>query len=285
MIPAIGGAMVDPIALWLASFETAPSSAGAGLFLAIWIENWSWLLFIFPILHLLQVFPTGRILTPRWRWLAYLEVAMFILLHRESSACLNGWDRPRPTGACRTRSVFFPRSFWDGFGPIWTVGLAGPASWAESFRSSSGIAGRRPSRGSNSNGCSTTSSSSRLSMPSSDYSQDSEDPGSVLNVLFLLSILLIPVAITMAVLRYRLFDIDLIIRRTLVYALLTGLLGLVYLGSVVLLQSLFRGEGASSLTVAASTLLTTALFAPLPSLDPERSSTGGCSEASTRPSR
>ncbi len=94
-------------------------------------------------------------------------------------------------------------------------------------------------------------------------SQDSEEPGIVLDVLFLLSILLIPVAITVAVLRYRLFDIDLIIRRTLVYALLTGLLGLVYLGSVVLLQSFFRGEGASSLTVAASTLLAAALFAPL----------------------
>ena len=67
----------------------------------------------------------------------------------------------------------------------------------------------------------------------------------------------------MAVLRYRLFDIDLIIRRTLVYTLLTGLLGAVYLGSVVLLQSLFRGQANSSVSVAASTLLITALFTPL----------------------
>jgi hypothetical protein len=51
------------------------------------------------------------------------------------------------------------------------------------------------------------------------------------DVLFFVSIILIPVVMTMSVLRYRLFDIDLIIRKTLVYGLLTGLLTAVYFGS------------------------------------------------------
>jgi two-component system NarL family sensor kinase len=77
--------------------------------------------------------------------------------------------------------------------------------------------------------------------------------------------LLIPLAMAIAILRYQLFDIDLIINRTLVYGLLTGILGLVYLGSVVSLQQLFRvATGQSSpIAIVASTLAITVLFNPL----------------------
>ncbi|MDP9382992.1 MAG: hypothetical protein M3Q29_23220 [Chloroflexota bacterium] len=75
----------------------------------------------------------------------------------------------------------------------------------------------------------------------------------------------IPVAIGIAVLRYRLYDIDLLINRTLVYATLTAALGLAYLGSVVLLQAVFRTLSGqeSQLAVVASTLAIAALFGPL----------------------
>jgi len=76
---------------------------------------------------------------------------------------------------------------------------------------------------------------------------------------------ILPLAIGFAVLRSRLFDIDIIIRRTLQYSILTGLLGLVYFGGVVLFQGLFRtasGE-TSSLAIVLSTMIIAALFAPL----------------------
>ncbi len=74
-----------------------------------------------------------------------------------------------------------------------------------------------------------------------------------------------PVAVAMAILRYRLFDIDVIIKRSLVYGVLTAMLAAVYFGGVVLLQPLFQGFTAygSDLSVAVSTLVTALLFQPL----------------------
>jgi len=75
----------------------------------------------------------------------------------------------------------------------------------------------------------------------------------------------IPVAIGIAILRYRLYDIDLLINRTLVYGSLTATLVAIYFGGIVVLQRVFvalTGE-RSTLAVVASTLAIAALFNPL----------------------
>jgi hypothetical protein len=72
------------------------------------------------------------------------------------------------------------------------------------------------------------------------------------------------VAVALAVLRYRLFDVDILIRKTVQYGVLTAVLGLVYYGSVLLLQGVFTrvtGEG-SAVALVLSTLLIAALFTP-----------------------
>jgi hypothetical protein len=78
------------------------------------------------------------------------------------------------------------------------------------------------------------------------------------------SMSVIGLSLAIAILRYRLFDIDVIIRKTLVYTVLTALLALIYFGGVVLLQQFTRSLTATSdLAIVVSTLVIAALFLPL----------------------
>ena len=77
--------------------------------------------------------------------------------------------------------------------------------------------------------------------------------------------LFLPITFVFSIMRYRLWDIDLLIRRTLVYALLTGLLAVMYFGSVLALQSVITAVGGqqSAIVTVVSTLAIAALFTPL----------------------
>jgi hypothetical protein len=85
----------------------------------------------------------------------------------------------------------------------------------------------------------------------------------LLSNLTVLALGAIPAAVGVAILKYRLYDIDRLINRTLVYGGLTALLAVVYLALVVILQGAIPGAGDSDLTIAGSTLAVAALFRPL----------------------
>jgi hypothetical protein len=84
--------------------------------------------------------------------------------------------------------------------------------------------------------------------------------------IFSASLLLIPISLYIAIRRYRLWDIDLLVRRTSIYSALTASLGLIYFGSVISLQrilDLLTGKPQSEIVTVFSTLGIAALFGPL----------------------
>jgi hypothetical protein len=86
-------------------------------------------------------------------------------------------------------------------------------------------------------------------------------------VFFAVMFPLVPISVGMAILRYRLYDIDLLINRTLVYGSLTAMLAAVYFGGVATTQAIFRAltgqEQQPQLAIVVSTLVIAALFNPL----------------------
>jgi len=263
MLPALVFAI--PTDVYLAGFAAAPATVTPILLAAAWFNNWGWVLLVFPVLFILVLFPDGRLLSPRWRWLIVVGVGMMLTMLFLSTFVTelgpNGgdWTVPNPIG-------FIPSGDWldDYFMPVWflllpllTLGCA--AAIFIRFRRSRGVEREQIKW----LFFAAAFFAAVYVLPF--FTTSPEDLDNLWNFLFVLGLLAFPVAIAIAILRHRLYDIDIIIRRTLQYALLTGLLALVYFGSVVLLQTIFgsvTGE-RSPVVIVVSTLLIAALFTPL----------------------
>ena len=263
MIIAVGA--VNPDWLILASLPTIPTSLSPGLWLILWVNYWLWIPVIFPILLIPLHFPTGQPLSRRWNWLNRLAIGLalfFILLAafltRIGPAVNVEWTLPNPIG-------FIPD---DVAGPTLTVWFLGLATIALASVISLVVRYRRAQEIERQQIKWLLSAAALFAVIYSLTGLPSDSSSllrGILNVLSNLTLLAIPIAIAIAILRYRLYEIDILIRRTLVYTVLTGLLALVYFGSVILLQSLFSAFGAqpSSVVIVLSTLGIAALFNPL----------------------
>ena len=237
-----------------------------GVWLLTSVDNWSWVPLIFAIFLIPLNFPTGRPPTPRWRWVNWLAVAMavffivLISLVSTTGPADESWRLANPIGFIPVEWVNGPFLIVWGIGLVTVVG-ASVASLFVRFRRGSRVEREQ---------IKWLLYAGAFLLVVYPVTFFLTPPGATNdawgNLLLTVAILALPVAIAIAILRYRLYDIDVIIRKTLVYAALTVLLGLVYFGSVILLQRVLgtlTGIERSPLAVVVSTLIIAALFTPL----------------------
>ncbi len=253
-----GGASIFFTQYGIYTLVTNPDSLPTGV-IATWIGTWVWLPSVtLTITFLLLLFPHGRLLSPRWRLVAWLAAAVTVA--GTVLLAIVPWDLLDP-GVPAQNPVGVESLRYLGIGPPATILLVGIPTMLLSVASL--VLRFKRSRGEERQQLKWFVYAGVLVVGASFVPL--LIPGAASSILQLLVMPLLPVAASIAILRYRLYDIDLIINRTLVYSTLTALLVAVYVGSVVSLQGLFRaltGQG-SQLAVVASTLAIAALFNPL----------------------
>jgi hypothetical protein len=234
---------------------------GGGL--VSWLGNWAWapglgLLMTFALL----LFPDGRLPSRRWRPVAWLSAASIAITCGPGAA----WSWPQrglalldsaQEGLEHAPSLVSLLSL-AGLPLMLVCGLASVVALLVRFRRSRGV--ERQQLKWFAFASAVTFTGLVLVVAPSQYGWIGP-----LNALVNLPILLsMPVAAGVAILRHRLYDIDFVINRTLVYGLLTALLAGIYAGVVLVLGQLFGGLGAEPPTwaVAGATLAVAALFQP-----------------------
>ena len=237
--------------------RTRPGSP-PGVVLAAWYSSWWW----YPTLVLVLVFtplvfPTGRLLSTRWRPVAVaaaVGTAAIITLSALQPTLQNEDDPVRnPVGLA---GVPDPEEGALGavlFGLLLVCAAAAAISLVLRFRRSQGVERQQLKW------FTYAATLMVLFLLLSDYLLPQSG---VVDALYGFVVALVPVAAGVAVLRFRLYDIDRLINRTLVYGSLTAILGLGYAAVVVVLGQLF-GQDRPSLAVAGATLAAAALFQPL----------------------
>jgi hypothetical protein len=244
----------------LAEPGSLPSTLPGGEALA-WISSWVWVLHVGLFVFLALLFPDGRPPSSRWRPLVW-GIGVVIVAGTVSVALwpetARGFDLiNHPLGTEVATDVINPVETI-----VYVLGLIAAASLLVRLRRSKGIERQQVKW--------FTYAVAVLATSATLAYVVSESTGVVWldrisSVLVIVSVVGLPGAVGIAILRYHLYNIDLIINRTLVYGPLTAVLAGLYLGSILVLQLLFRaltGE-ESQLVVVASTLAIAALFNPL----------------------
>jgi hypothetical protein len=266
ILPGLLGAI--PNENYIRSFSSAPQQPPVLLILALWFTYWNWLLVVLPVLFIPALFPTGQPLSLRWRWLIVAGVALaayFFLLASLLSRFSGGNIDPPMELSIANPIGFLPDTTVETLIGPFIVGLI--LVTILSFTSiiiryrGAGLVERQQIKWLL-YACALFAAVYITRLMITDLQGLMNE---IRKTLSNLTYLALPTAIAIAILRYRLWDIDVIIRRTLIYGALTLTLALVYFGSVVLLQSLFTAISGQSSTLALviSTLGIAALFTPL----------------------
>ena len=236
----------------------APGSLPGAVALA-WIASWSFALAVGPMLTLVpQLFPTGRPLSPRWTPLLWCGASFiplsFFLFGLAPGPTENAVFIENPlglSGALADLRTLLEKPL--GFFMVLTV-LGSGATLALRFHRAQGVERQQLKWVASSAVFCALAFGAMLATNTSK-------PGQVLMVAAFVTL---PVAIGIAILRYHLYDVDVLINRALVYGATSALIGAAFFAGIIVLQTVLRPvTSGSEVAVAASTLLSVALFQPL----------------------
>jgi hypothetical protein len=201
------------------------------------VAGFAWVPLVGLITPILSLFPNGKPLTPNWRWVAWTAVPFALL-----AVVGNGFEGTLPDG--------FRRAAVDGAGFFVVVGLlSAVVSLALRYRRGSGVERQQLK----------WVIAAASTIPAGVFVGEMGNQALQPFVLPI-SLSLLSSAMAVAILRYRLYEIDRIISRTVSYGVVAALLVATYAGSVFLIQAILPASG--DLATAASTLAAAALFNP-----------------------
>lgn len=215
-----------------------------------WTQTWLFYPIIGLVLPLLLIFPTGRLLSRRWRW-AVWTAPVFVAM-ASVGAALYPWPPeeggPNPLAVESLSETWLVLQDVSGL-PLLIGALAGIASVVVRYRRADEVQRHQIKW--------FLAATALLPIAIAIGDEYRDIQGIVVPVAFIL----FPVAIGLAVTRYRLYDIDRIVSRTVTYVALTALLVAAYIGVVFTLRLVLPAQG--NVAIVASTLTVAALFNPL----------------------
>jgi hypothetical protein len=250
----------------------AHSEALAGGNVMLWLSNWVWIVMFGLIVYLILLFPNGRLPSSRWIWFAWFSVALTLLaatlmaISPEAALdVLGSPDNPHISFPNPLGIEGLPILYWPVQTLTLALGLVGAASV---------LVGRRNARGIERQQIKWLLYASAIFFLGNFLKNTIFSPLGGVSWGLWVGYLLValgglggPIAIGIAILRYRLYEIDTLINRTLVYGSLTVVLALVYFGGVAGMQYILRTltgqEEQPQLAIVVSTLVIAALFNPL----------------------
>lgn len=264
LLPAIG----HPSEVYAASQVIAGQPVALWVRLMAWTNTWYWyVLLAILLVYVPLLFPDGRPPSPRWRWLAWLAgagVAGACAVTAVSERIL--LQTLGPEGQRLSIDNPFGISGMPYGEDHWLFGWLGPIFLISALGAVAAVVVRfRRSRGVERQQLKWFSWAACLAVVSfvPDVVPVRLPPGvvGVLDVLSLIGFTGVPVAITLAILRYRLYEIDRLISRTVTYAVVSVLLVCVYAAVAVVPAAVF--DARSDLLVACATLAAAAVFVPV----------------------
>jgi hypothetical protein len=236
----------------------------AGAQAMAWLQSWLWLPGVMLLLCFLPLyFPNGRLVSRRWRWV--VRLALFSCVTGAAISALSPGEIPATEGIVNPLGIEALKPVSDLLGPVYLalyflLWFASAASLVVRFRRSGSLERQQIKWL-----AFAASAVPVWFLTNAPIEAASRTLFDVMEALIFVA--LIPVAAGVAILRYRLYDIDVIIKRTLVYGALTTILVLVYVGGVVGLQALLRAltgqQEQPQVAIVVSTLAIAALFSPL----------------------